>query len=250
MRSSGFSSGDLLLSEFMIWANPFEKAYSAPFIAFMAMIFVSSIIAGVFDGHAFWALSEPKYWMMPAQIVVCGFLLFKWWSSYQWSESSATPFRTLSIGTGIGLLALIIWVAPQAFFNAPARTDGFQPGFFGESGFPYWGNVGLRFFRLVIIVPIVEELFWRGFLMRFLVNESDFRSVPIGTFTMKSFLITTAGFCLEHSPTDYPAAIAVGLLFNGVAYWTRSLTACVLAHAVTNLALGIYVMKTGQWGFW
>ena len=55
---------------------------------------------------------------------------------------------------------------------------------------------------------------------------------------------------LEHGTVDYVPALITGVLFNAVAVWTKSLWACVLAHAVTNLGLGLYVMATRQWGFW
>ena len=109
--------------------------------------------------------------------------------------------------------------------------------------------VGLRFLRCVVVVPLLEEIFWRGFLLRELIHP-DFTKVPFGSFSWASFSIVTVGFCLEHSPADWPAALLTGALYNLVAYRTRSLAACVLAHAVTNLILGIYVMETKQWGFW
>ena len=102
---------------------------------------------------------------------------------------------------------------------------------------------------LVVVVPLLEEIFWRGFLLRELIHP-DFTKVPFGTFSWASFGIVTAGFCLEHSPADWPAAILTGALYNLVAYRTRSLAACVLAHAITNLILSVYVMETKQWGFW
>ena len=77
-----------------------------------------------------------------------------------------------------------------------------------------------------------------------------FASVPFGTFTWRSFLISSLAFCAEHQPSDWAAAVLTGALFNLVAYRTRSLAACVLTHAVTNLALAFYILRTGQWGFW
>ncbi len=85
--------------------------------------------------------------------------------------------------------------------------------------------------------------------MRILIAE-PFTGVPFGAFSWRSFAIVTAGFCLEHQPADWPAAILAGALYSLVAYRTRSLSSCVLAHTVTNLLLGLYVMRTGQWGFW
>jgi CAAX prenyl protease-like protein len=127
--------------------------------------------------------------------------------------------------------------------------EGFDPAFFGATGWPYYGNVVVRFVRLVVVVPLLEEIFWRGFLLRYLINE-DFTRVPFGTFSWLSFGVVTVGFCVEHSLPDYPAAILTGMLYNWVAYRTRRLSSCVLVHAITNLLLGIYVLRTGQWGFW
>jgi CAAX prenyl protease-like protein len=98
-------------------------------------------------------------------------------------------------------------------------------------------------------VPWLEEVFWRGFLLRYLVRE-DFLELPFGTCSRFSFLVVALAFMCEHRLADWPAAVLTGALYNGVAIWTRSLPACVLAHALTNLLLGGYVMHTQQWGFW
>jgi CAAX prenyl protease-like protein len=100
-----------------------------------------------------------------------------------------------------------------------------------------------------VVVPLVEEIFWRGFLLRYFINE-EFYAVPIGAFSWLSFGVVTAGFALAHSPADWIAALITGALYNWVAYRTKSLASCVLAHSVTNLFLGLWIMKTGQWGFW
>jgi uncharacterized protein len=57
-------------------------------------------------------------------------------------------------------------------------------------------------------------------------------------------------FGLAHWGADFIPAILTGVIYNYVAVKTKSLTACVVAHAVTNLGLGIYIMQTKQWGFW
>jgi CAAX prenyl protease-like protein len=113
----------------------------------------------------------------------------------------------------------------------------------------YWFTVSFRFLRLVVAVPLVEEIFWRGFLLRYFINE-DFDRVPFGTFSWLSFAIVTIIFGCSHSLPDWPAALLTGAIFNGVAYYTRSLSACVVTHALTNLLLGLWIMQTKQWGFW
>ncbi|MEA3187909.1 MAG: protease family protein, partial [Chthoniobacter sp.] len=115
--------------------------------------------------------------------------------------------------------------------------------------------LALRFLRLVIVVPLLEEIFWRGFLLRDLIDR-DFEKVPMGAWSAKSFAVVTFLFGLAHwgaawwPGPDFVPALFAGAIFNGVAYRTRSLGSCILAHAVTNLLLGIYILRTGQWGFW
>ena len=114
---------------------------------------------------------------------------------------------------------------------------------------PYWGTLVFRLLRIAVVVPFVEEIFWRGFLLRYLIKD-DFASVPFGTFSWLSFGVVTVFFTLEHQPVDYPAAFVTGILFNWVAIHTRSLSSCILAHAITNLLLSFYILATRQWGFW
>jgi hypothetical protein len=95
----------------------------------------------------------------------------------------------------------------------------------------------------------VEEIFWRGYLLRYLINER-FARIPIGAFSWLSFAAVTLGFGFSHARADWIAALICGALYNLVAYRTRSLASCVLAHATTNLLLGLWIMETRQWGFW
>lgn len=159
------------------------------------------------------------------------------------------PWRGLGWGLLAGVISLLVWVAPPEWFGAAPRLIGFDPAFFGKTGEAYWLNVGVRFFRMVVIVALVEEVFWRGFLLRYFVDE-EFETVRFGEFTWKSFGLVSVVFCFEHQLVDWPGALITSVLYNLVAYRTRSLAACVVAHAVTNLGLGIYILRTGQFGFW
>ncbi|MEO8350899.1 MAG: CAAX prenyl protease-related protein [Chthoniobacteraceae bacterium] len=227
----------------MFGATSSEKAYLAPFIVFMLMLGLGELVSHFFDGRALWFFSAPRYWVFPLQTVVCALLLAWGWRHYELGPPRRVIFTTL-----IGVLVLAIWISPQEILGMPARRDGFEPGFFGE-GWAWWINTSIRFIRLVIVVPLLEEIFWRGFLLRHLIRE-PFNSVPFGSFSWLSFGIVTVLFGLAHWGPDFWPAIATGALYNLVAYRTRSLSSCVLAHALTNLLLGIYILRTGQWGFW
>ena len=215
----------------------------------MGLLAFGQFLGGVFDGRALWMVTKPQYWVHPAQILVCGAILFRYWRYYEWRPPAGLVFTVF-----IGVLALVLWVSPLAyvverFYPKAARVPGFDPAFFGASGLPYFLNLGCRFVRLVVIVPLVEEIFWRGFMLRWLI-DSDFTKVAFGTFRWKSFSVVALLFMLEHTPPDWPAAIITGVLFNLVAIRTRSLSSCVLVHAITNLLLGIYIVRTGHTGFW
>ena len=146
-------------------------------------------------------------------------------------------------------MVFLLWITPQIFLGFAPRTSGFNPDVFTARPILFWLTVAFRFLRLVVIVPLVEEIFWRGFLLRYLIDEK-FDRVPFGRFSWLSFVVVTGAFALSHSVPDWPAAVLTGALYNWVAYRTRSLSTCVIAHALTNLLLGMWIMSTKQWGFW
>ena len=217
-------------------------AYTVPFFVFMGVLMLTSALRAT-GSEVFW-LRHPEYWVYPLQTVLCAGALVFYWRQYDFAKRGGLLVATLA-----GAVVLGIWIAPQAVLGFPAREDGFDPTVFGEGTALYWMTVVARFARLVVIVPLVEEIFWRGFLMRFLVRE-DFDKARIGEFQWKAFLLVAVFFMLVHSMADWPAAFLCGLAYNFVAVKTGSLSACVLAHALTNLGLGIYIMATRQWGFW
>jgi CAAX prenyl protease-like protein len=185
----------------------------------------------------------PEYWLYPLQVLIPAALLYHWRPFYQ-----SSPPRRVSWSAAIGLIALGVWISPQLLLHRPPRLEGFDPGHFGP-GLPYALNLTLRLARSIVVVPFVEELFWRGFLLRFVVDP-DFTKVPVGAYTRWSFWIVTLGFVLEHGTVDWPAAALTGMLYNLVAFRTGSLGSCIIAHAVTNAALAGYILYTGQFGFW
>jgi CAAX prenyl protease-like protein len=217
-------------------------AYVTPFLVFMAGLMLVSLVKDS-NADTLW-LRSPEYWIYPLQTALCAAALIFYWRQYDFGKRGG-----IVLGLAAGVVVLGIWIAPQAVLGAGARVDGFDPSVFGEGSALYWMTVTARFARLVIIVPLVEEIFWRGFLMRYLIRE-DFTSLPVGAFQWKSFSAVALCFMLVHGMADWPAALLCGIIYNFVAVRTGSLGACVLAHAVTNLGLGVYIMATRQWGFW
>ncbi len=217
-------------------------AYVAPMVVFLLWLGLVPAVKWL-GGGASW-LQAPEHVLYPLQTLFSGALLLWYWREYDFHG-----LRRVLLTVAIALFVFLLWISPQAFLGFAARTDGFNPEIFPVGSAAYWSTLSFRFLRLVIVVPLVEEIFWRGFLLRYLINEK-FQDVPFGSFSWLSFGAVTLAFTFSHSSADWIAAAITGALYNLVAYRTRSLASCVLAHALTNLALGIWIMATKQWGFW
>ena len=218
-------------------------AYTLPFGLFMTGLAAVSV-ARTLGITALGGVSvDPMYWIYPIQTAICAASLICFWKSYDFSGTTASK---LLLGVAVGLVVFGLWVSPQELLHGAVRTQGFDPGVLPDLA-PWM--LAARFIRLVIVVPLVEEIFWRGFLLRYLARE-DFTSLPFGMCSRFSFWAVVVAFTLVHSQEDWPAALLTGILFNLIAVRTKSLWACVTAHAVANLALGLYICATRQWGFW
>jgi CAAX protease family protein len=95
---------------------------------------------------------------------------------------------------------------------------------------------------------VIEELFWRGWLPRWLQN-SQFARVPLGQYTSFAFWATAILFAAEHGPF-WEVGLVCGIIYNWWMRRTRSLGDLMLVHAVTNLALSVYIILTERWMFW
>lgn len=129
---------------------------------------------------------------------------------------------------------------------ALGERSGFDPfAEFGEGSRQAWAFLAVRFLGLVVVTPIVEELFLRGFLMRVVVRE-DFWAVPFGLLTVAS-AATCAVYAVASHPAEAVAAVGWFAIVSGIAAATRAPIDPILAHAATNLAIGLYVLATGAW---
>ncbi|HWC98245.1 MAG TPA: CAAX prenyl protease-related protein, partial [Candidatus Sulfopaludibacter sp.] len=106
----------------------------------------------------------------------------------------------------------------------------------------------IRILGSSIVVPIVEELFWRAWLMRWLIDK-DFLKIPLGTYVPSAFWIVAVLFASEHG-AFWEVGLAAGIIYNWWMVRTRNLADCILAHAVTNGVLAGYVLLAGQWQYW
>ena len=120
----------------------------------------------------------------------------------------------------------------------------------GLAALPYWAAGLWIFFRVigsVITVPIVEELAFRGYLIRKLIAR-DFENVPLNQFTWLSFLLSSVLFGLLHG--RWVAGIIAGMLFALALYRRGQLGDAVFAHVTANGLIAAYVLVYGKWALW
>ncbi len=236
-------------------------AHVVPLFVFMAFLAVPGWFR-IENPELPWFQKAPEHWIYPLQTLLCGGLLIWFRRHYQ-----LQPWRGFGLAFALAVIGIAAWVTPAWWFqklgageNAPEwwswfglveRKEGFDPTVLAAWPMGEAASIFMRFVRMVIIVPFVEELFWRGFLMRYLnAGEASWQSVPFGTHSWRAFGIVTALVMLAHEPEDYLGALVWGSLVYWLAVRTRSLGACVVMHAIGNLMLGIYALRTQQWGFW
>jgi uncharacterized protein len=182
-----------------------------------------------------------------AKTVVVGTLLWLWRHRFAPDFASPLSFQQLLTALGCGLLVLVVWIVPVDYLFRMEQGSAFDPQALGSSHTAAIAWIGVRLLGSSLVVPVMEELFWRSFLMRYLIKP-DFRAVPMGAFTPLSFLGTAILFGFEHH--QVVAGIVAGLLYGLLLVHQKNLKGVILAHSVTNLGLGIYVVVTGNWMFW
>ena len=154
----------------------------------------------------------------------------------------------------LGVVVFLVWIGPDLLFAGWRDLPIFRnPLTVDAGGFPAEGvsdpvAVTLRIIRAAVLVPIIEEMFWRGWLPRWIINP-DFEKVPLGTYTALAFGVTAVLFASEHGAW-WDVGLAAGVAYNWWMLRTRSLGDCILAHAVTNACLAGYVIATGRWEYW
>lgn len=218
-----------------------------PFALFMGCIAAEGALH-FFSRQGFLSLTPGTFlYLYPIRAISAGLALFLLRSHY--NEISlrelATPLKTV-VSLALGLLVFILWIKMDWTLGSQSTPEGFNPTLIGD---PITRNIIIasRLAGAAIIVPVMEELFWRSFLIRYII-EKDFTLVPIGLFTWPSFLVSVVLFGLEHH--YILAGIMAGIAYSALLYYTRSITHCILSHAATNLLLGLYVLQTGNWHFW
>ncbi len=158
---------------------------------------------------------------------------------------------SLALAVGLGLAVTGAWVGLDGLYpttDSLGKRAGFDPGSIGSAA-GRLGFIAVRMYGLVLLVPLFEELFWRSFAIRYIVDPDDFTRVPIGRVTPTAAVATAVVFAMAH-PVEWLPAVLTGLAWAWLVYRTKSVSACVISHVTANLALGVYVLTSHDWKFW
>lgn len=189
---------------------------------------------------------DPR-WLYAVRSGVVALLLIVLWSHYPELHGSAPrPARASGwlAAVAVGLIVFAIWILLDRPPFVIGESAGYDPR---TNGSIHWGLVASRLAGSTLVVPVMEELFWRSFILRWL-HDPNFSGVDPKRIGWKALLISSALFATEHHLIV--AGLLAGLAYGGLYRWTGDLRAAVLAHAVTNGVLGVWIIRAGAWTLW
>lgn len=229
-----------------------EVAYILPMGVFLAFTF----LGGQFP--SFYPLSYVLKTVVVAILLV---VLWKAFTRIRWTH--------LPLGVLVGVIGTVQWIGMEKlfmshdFFNWTRMSfsgadkvveSAFKPGEFFSNAVLMWSFIAVRWMGASLLVPVMEELFWRDYVWRSLASPNDFRLHEVGEYDTSSVWLVPVFFATVHP--QWLTSIVWALLVAWLLLKTRSLGACIVAHGVTNFLLGAYVLTMwygfgkDEWFFW
>lgn len=212
-----------------------------PFGVYMAFVALAEICKPIFPTLDIQALFDTLYPVKTGAALMALIFLRKYYDDINWSELKQWNQTLISLLIGVGVY--VAWVNMTWPFAVTGELSDYKPAHQYGPTF----QIAIRFAGAAVVVPIMEELFWRSFLARYLLNR-NFAAVNPGSFTLFTFIATALLFGLEHQL--WLAGILAGLAYNYIYLRSGSVVQCILCHSITNTALGIHVLTTREWYFW
>lgn len=222
--------------------TPAALARCLPFVLFMALLMLRGALPT--DGTS---PIDPR-WVYGITVLVVGASLAFFWRKYtELHKGTWLSLSEFALSVIVGLVVWALWINldhPWLMMSVEDKVS-FTP--VDANGDLIWPLIVVRLIGAALLVPVMEELFWRSFLMRW-VDKPEFESVDPKTVTLKAIVLSTFVFMLVH--TLWFAAILAGLAYAWLYRRTGKLWAPIVAHAVTNGVLGVWVVIMGAWEFW
>jgi CAAX prenyl protease-like protein len=217
------------------------RVRALPFLMFMVLL----ALRGWLPPEGLWGI-DPR-WVYGLSVLVVGGMLIAWRKEYgELARQTLPDARETAWAVAVGLVVFGLWIHLDApWMTVGENTATFHP--LNAEGRIDPMLVALRWVGAALMVPVMEELFWRSFLMRW-IQRPGFVTVDPTQVGLRAVVISTFLFVLVHPL--WLAATLAGLAYAWLYIRSGKLWSCVIAHAVTNGALGIWVVYSGQWQFW
>ena len=205
----------------------------APFAIFVALTFLQ----GKFG-------EESRYWIYFLKTVVGAWIIWLAWPLVQEMRWKISWEAVL-----IGVAVFAIWVGldnlyPKFLKPTPPWNPQSQ---FAENSMLAWFFIVVRIVGLSLVVPPIEEIFYRSFLYRY-ISQTDFNAVSLNYFNWRAFVAVSLFFGFAHR--EWIAGILCGLAYQWLVIRKNRLGDAMTAHAITNFLLGAWVVWKGAWKFW
>lgn len=213
-----------------------------PFAIYILFLAFNDIL-----GQTLASIFSQTQWLYAVRIAAVALPLILFWRQYHelnHRQTSSLNSYLLSVFVGVGIF--LIWILPFPSWAMTADTTAFEPVNQHDNSLNILFVI-LRLSGAALIVPVMEELFWRSFLMRWLENQR-FLTVKPSAVSAFAFISTAALFAIEHHL--WLAGLLAGIAYGWLYRKEGNLWMPIIAHVVTNGLLGLWVVYTGNWQYW
>jgi len=238
------------------------RRHVMPFAVWMVLLFGVQIFNLATDPANENALNLISFAWAYAWRTGLGILALVIWRP--WRDYAAPARRNILPAVAVGVTIFLLWIGPESGLMqrlVPGLSELYQRWLvlpFGElreplATQPYapatcgWLLTLVRLGGSALVIAVIEEFFWRGFLYRW-VQNLDFLDIDPAKIHWLAFIGVSAAFAALH--VEVGAAFITGLAYGWLYIRTRDIWAPTIAHVTTNLLLGIYVLATGHYHFW
>ncbi len=208
-------------------------AHVAPYIIILALTFVQDTFTG-----------PGRYWMYFAKMLVGAWCI--------WEVRALVPEARWALSweaVVAGVLVFLIWVGLDPYYPKLSASKNFWNPLkeFGEGSALGFFFIGVRAVGSAVVVPPIEEAFYRSFLYRWFVRR-DFSEMPLNQLHWLSLAVTSLIFGFVHN--QWLAGVLCGLIYQALVLRKNRLGDAMTAHGITNFLLAIYIPWQNAWQFW
>lgn len=199
-----------------------------------------------------------RFWVYLAKTLLGAWLL---WELRGVIAEMRWAFSWEAVAVGVGVF--VMWVGIDPYYPGQDRLM-FQLGFgkdpakeavklwnpfelYGAGSLTAWFFVFVRTAGSSLVVPPLEEVFYRSFLYRYLISP-DFERIALNRVHKAALLLTCVIFAFTHQ--QWLAAILCGLAYQWLVLRKNRLGDAMTAHGITNFLLALWVVFRPAWQFW